>query len=163
MKVFFKFFLILIVFAASAGCKKPGNEPTPEKSPLSPLAAPTWNSPLGPLNTDLPAFPGERFRLDTPLIAGTQKVSGQGPVNIPLQVVDITTGGEVMGNGKINDDGHFTISLGIPVPANHVIGIRLATAKDPNTWLSLWALRGENARAIPQIGDFFDTVISSSK
>ncbi len=68
-----------------------------------------------------------------------------------------------MGNGTVDADGYFSIDLATPVPARHIIGIELAVAKDPNTWLDLWALRGEDARVIPQIGDFFDSVLSTSE
>ena len=154
-----KFLFVLIVLVALVGCKKQEIVPVgPRESPLSPLAVPTPSSPL-PTPT-----PGSvRFYLDRPVVAGATEMSGRGPVGIPLEVVDITTGGEVLGSGVIDADGRFSIALAVPVQANRAIGIRLATAKDPDTWLNLWALRGEKARAIPQVGDFFDTVVSSSE
>jgi hypothetical protein len=169
MKLSLGFFLILTVILATTGCGKKEPEPVPsepplEKSPLSlsPLSAPVSDSPL-PLPTGEPTQPnGEKFHLDKPLRAGTKEVTGRGPADIPLQVIDITAGGEILGSGIIDDDGSFAIGLGVPVEANRVIGIRLSVPKDPDTWLGLWALRGENARAIPNVGDFFDTAVSSS-
>jgi hypothetical protein len=171
-----KFSRMLIIFlvlaAAIAGCGKKEGEPTPEparptasESPLSPIPAPGAESPLdSPLAAvESPIQPKvmEHFKLDKPIKAGATEVSGRGPAGTPLQVVDITGGGEILGTGVIADDGSFIIKLGVPVEANRVIGISLSVAKDPNTWVDLWALRGEGARAIPQIGDFFDSDVSS--
>ena len=157
MKFLPRFFFVFLVIVALVACNKKESEPEPGVSPLSPVVAPAAenDSPLPP--------PGgaARLRLDKPLLAGANTVTGQGPAEIPLQVVDITAGGEILGGGVIGDDNQFSIDLGVPIPVNHVIGIQLATAKDPDTWLGLWALRGEEARAVPQIGDFFDSAISS--
>lgn len=157
----FRFLLILMLLAAFTSCRKQESQPGPEASPsfaspLSPLTAPVLDSPL-------PTPSDNRFHLDRPIAAGATAVSGRGPAGIPLQVVNITDGGEILGNGVIDDDGHFAIGLGVPVPPHRVIGIRLDGPKDPDTWLDLWALRGEDARFIPQAGEFFDTVISANE
>jgi hypothetical protein len=164
---------VLVLAATIAGCGKKDGEPTPEparptasESPLSPIPAPGSESPLpaSPLAAaDSPIAPQvmEQFKLDKPIKAGAMEVSGRGPAGIPLQAVDITSGGEILGTGVIADDGSFVIKLGVPIEENRVIGISLSVAKDANTWVELWALRGEGARAIPQIGDFFDSDVSS--
>jgi hypothetical protein len=151
-------FLLLVAFVILAvGCNT--NDPKLTDSPLSPLASPFSNSP----QPSPPSKSKLRFSIDEPVMSGTKEISGKGPSGIPLQVVDITTGGEVLGSGRISADGYFRIKLGKPIKENHIIGIQLATPKDPNTWTDLWAMRGEGARAIPQIGDFFDTVVSSGE
>jgi hypothetical protein len=163
--------IVLVLATAIAGCGKKDGEPTPEparptasESPLSPIPGPGAESPLdSPLAAGSPIQPMvvEHFKLDKPIKAGALEVSGRGPAGTPLQVVDITGGGEILGTGVIGDDGSFVIKLGVPVEENRVIGISLSVAKDRNTWVDLWALRGEGARAIPQIGDFFDSDVSS--
>jgi hypothetical protein len=155
---------VIVLTVALVGCGKKDDDPSPEpaeptavESPVSPLPA----SPLPAVDSPLPAASVERFSLNKPLKAGAMEVSGRGPAGIPLQVVDITGGGEVLGTGVIEDDGSFLIKLGVPIEANRAIGISLSVGKDPNTWVDIWALRGDGARAIPQIGDFFDSDVSS--
>jgi hypothetical protein len=148
MKIIFRSFFTLLVLAILAGCCIP-IEPPPGESPLSPLP----ESPLS-LSTS------QRFNINKPIRAGAKEVSGQGPIGIPLQVVDITAGGQVLGTGTIDKNGNFSIKLNTPIEANRSIGIQLATAKDPDTWLDLWALRGEGAKVVPQIGEFFDSTVS---
>jgi len=166
------FVLVLAVILVGCGKKDKGPEPEPARptaatSPLSPIPPgaqsplPAGDSPLAAVDSPLPAQTMEHFKLDKPLKAGATEVSGRGPAGTPLQVVDITAGGEVLGTGVINADGSFSIKLGVPIEATRAIGISLSVGKDPNTWVELWALRGEGARAIPQIGDFFDSDVSS--
>jgi hypothetical protein len=162
---------LALALAALPACSQrkptasPSSSPEPTfESPLSPLPAsplPAVESPLAAVESPIQPKVMEHFKLDKPIKAGATEVSGRGPAGTPLQVVDITGGGEILGTGVIADDGSFIIKLGVPVEANRVIGISLSVAKDPNTWVDLWALRGEGARAIPQIGDFFDSDVSS--
>jgi hypothetical protein len=171
MKLSRMFLFVLILTVALVGCGKDDDEPEPVpaeptavESPVSPLPSsplPAVDSPLAAVDSPLPAETMERFSLNKPLRAGATEVSGRGPAGTPLQVVDITSGGEVLGTGVINADGSFVIKLGVPIEANRAIGISLSVGKDPDTWLDLWALRGDGARAIPQIGDFFDSDVSS--
>ena len=147
-------FMLMGIVMIVVGCAN-GEKPEPTRSPLSPVASPISDSPQ-----PSPSPAGVRFNLDEPVVAEAMRVSGQGPSGIPLQVVDVTAGGEVLGSGRINSNGQFAIKLGKPIPATHVIGIQLGTAKDPDTWPGLWEMRGDGARAIPQVGDFFDSAVS---
>ena len=154
---FIELVLILSVFCLIilTGCGGNNGTSTPYGSPVSPLVSPVYNSPL-------PSPEVKHFEINEPLLFGATEITGSGPPNIPLHVVDVTAGGQVLGQGIINSDGHFSIKLGEPLGERRIIGIQLATAKDPDTWTDLWSMRGDGARAIPQIGDFFDSVITLS-
>jgi hypothetical protein len=148
------FTFLFVILIALVGCSSKDSVIVTQESPLSPLASPA-SSPLS-------APEIKRFNIDKPLSSGAIEVTGSGPAGIPLYVVDITAGGKILGQGVIDSDGHFLIKLGKPLKERHIIGIRLADAKDPSTWTELWSMRGDGARAIPQIGDFFDSVITSN-
>lgn len=127
--------------------------PAPSSSPII-LQSPLYSPLLTPATNDV------HFALDVPLLQGMNYVTGWGPAGIRLQVVDITEGGEVIGSGIIGDDNKFKIDLANPLKHGRMICIELATPRDPETWLALWELRGENARAIPQMGYYFDCAIT---
>lgn len=136
------------------GCSLPTEQVPPTKAPTETTTgdSPLLLSPISP-----PAAEQIHFRIETPLLAGATTISGQGPAGTPIEVVDITVAGEVIGTGTIGDDRRFVVSLVRPLQAGHMIGITLATAREAETWPGLWELRGENARAIPQLGYYFDT------
>jgi hypothetical protein len=149
--------LICLLAALSTACgdgtatQAPAQTPTSESSPLvSPLTS--------PLLVETPV-PSVRFSVDKPLTADDTQVTGQGPAGVPLLLVNISAGGKELGSATIGEDNRFAFNLVDPLPAGHVIGIRLAVPKDPNTWFDLWAARGDGAKAIPQIGDFFDSAM----
>lgn len=143
------FFSMIAIILLSA-CQ----EPAPSNSPLLIQQSPLYS----PMPT--PAINNVHFALDVPLLQGMSYITGRGPAGIRLQVVDITEGGEVIGSGIIGDDNKFKIDLAKPLKHGRMICIELATPRDPETWLALWELRGENARAIPQMGYYFDCAIT---
>ena len=144
------FVLVGSILLTSCGQLVPSSSPLSLQSPLqSPVETPNVDDKV-------------HFKLDTPLIEGMTRVTGQGPSGVPLRVVDITAGGEVIGSGTIGGDSRFEIKLTVPLKACRKIGIELGTAREPGTWFALWELRSENAEAIPQMGYFFDTAVVES-
>jgi hypothetical protein len=117
---------------------------------------------VSPLTSEKGTIPDVQFSIDEPVVAGDLEVTGQGPVGVPLQLVNISSGGKVLSSTTIDKNNYFKFSLAKPLKDGHIIGIQLAAAKNPDTWLELWAQRGDNARAIPRLGDFFDSTIVSS-
>ena len=112
-----------------------------------------------PVEDELPEVETTRFWIITPLKEGDMQIQGEGPEEIPLEIIDITISGVVLGNGIINKEGTFVINLTSPLITNHLIGIQLGVHRENINWEELWALRGPNARSIPNLGYFFDTAI----
>jgi len=170
VSLYTKFFIvsvgIIILFFTSACKEEPDNiqatndaaYPSPNDKGILP-GEPNQNPDTqdSSQNISSNSFGTVLFKLD-PVYAGDMSVSGEGPVGIILQVMDITFI-EILGSGVIQEDNHFKINLANPITAGHLIGIQLGTQKDPETWLDLWDLKGERARSIPNIGYFFDSQI----
>ena len=125
--------------------------PSDEMVPLSAYPAPGGN--------ESPAA-GTHFRIDLPVLEGATELTGAGPAGTPIQVVDISMNGSVLGNGVIGDDERFAIQLATALEANRIIGIELAIPRDSDTWTQLWELRGENARSIPNLGYYLDSIVT---
>lgn len=131
--------------------------PAPEKSPVSvspltsPIEAPSTSSHAPP-----PTVRPE-FILDEPLKAESTMVTGAGPANVPIKVVDITRMGRELGTGVIGSDGNFAIEVS-PLIQGDRIGIMLGdvtgTDIDPADYS-----KGESYSDIPMIGVVFDTAM----
>ena len=113
-----------------------------------------------PVEDELPEVETNHFRIISPLKEGDMQIQGEGPEEIPLEIIDITISGVVLGSGIINKKGTFVIHLTSPLIPNHLIGIQLGVQRENINWDELWALRGPNARSIPNLGYFFDTAIT---
>jgi hypothetical protein len=172
------FFLItllpVILVAVISGCSIQAQEEVPTKTSetridepypapdiieIEPYPAPLTNIEI----TSDGDFGDIPFSIEKPLITGSTIVEGSGPVGIQLQVVDITMGGNILGTGSIDDNNKFVINLASPVGDRRLIGIALSEPRQPDTWLALWELRSNEARAIPELGYFFDTVITETQ
>lgn len=143
--------LLVGLFFALSGCSKnlpPASSPL-ESPPITPVTFPT------PDTSSL-----EPFRLDKPIIAGATRVTGSGPVGVPIMLLDITFGGRLLALGVIDQDGRFELGLGEPLEARHRIGITLGdltgTGWQPGDF-SDRKFNGDEALNVPQIGFFFDT------
>lgn len=152
MRSHWRVFLILTLFSWLAACTTPG-------STLSPLLQPT--SPL-----DVPiASPSARrivpFRLNKPIFAGVDRVSGTGPAGVPIIIADVTFMGEPLGASVIGDDGTFEIRVPV-LEKNHRIGIMLGDLRGTKWRVEdFYALeyRGEDPQQVPQVGFFYDTAM----
>ncbi len=130
--------------------------PRPENAPSSLLAYPAPGD-TGKVDADI------RFIIDTPVYAGATSISGTGLDGTQIQVVDISTAGSVLGSGVVGKDNRFSIQLASPLEANRSIGIELIIPRETQTWADLWELRGDNARSIPGMGYYIDTVVTQAK
>jgi hypothetical protein len=135
---------LVLMLAVLVGCQAEPGTPT---SPSSPLPTP----PLG----------GLAFSIDEPLSQGDANVSGMGPQNIPITIVDVTLMGQVLGRGSMDTDGHFVIPVDPPLIVNHRIGIMLDEQTTEIQYTAellaqIEAARGDNAITIPQIGRVYD-------
>lgn len=105
---------------------------------------------------------GPNFSLDRPLQAGATTVSGQAPGELSLAVVDVTFAGEILGTGRSDADGAFSISVS-PLPEGHRIGVTLSSLEGDRSMEEFaeeyYPYRGEGYTNVPNIGVFFDTAV----
>jgi hypothetical protein len=67
----------------------------------------------------------KRFTFDEPLRANQEEVSGNGPTDIPIKVISISSAGESLGLGSTESDGTFRITLSRPLRERELIAIQL--------------------------------------
>jgi hypothetical protein len=101
------------------------------------------------------------FTFDKPLNQGDTEISGTGPKNIPIIIVDITMNGSVIGNTTVDKNGRF--SLTVPaLEASHRLGIRIYSP-DGIAYNGLdysgEGFQGSEPKSVPNVGYFFDTVL----
>jgi hypothetical protein len=147
--------LIALIIAITAGVTSCSNKQVASLSPVSPIPSREES----PMPTE-PALLGPEFSIHKPLFPGDTEVSGTGPYDLPIAVVDVTMMGEILGRGSIGSDGNFTISVTPPLIANHRIGIMLdEQASDQYTEEVLMQLKnfqGENMITLPRIGRIYE-------
>jgi hypothetical protein len=156
----FKYIVLFVLITLSVvACGAPTSTPTPRLSPIPAQLSPL-TSPLSvPANNAVP------FQLDRPIAAGTTIIRGTGPAGVPIWIADVTFMGEVLGQGTIGPDGKFAIQVQ-PLEAKHRIGLALAelngTKWKPEDFYHS-EFYGPEATQLPQVGFFFDTVMSAEK
>ncbi|HSM57115.1 MAG TPA: hypothetical protein VK879_13260 [Candidatus Sulfomarinibacteraceae bacterium] len=105
---------------------------------------------------------GPNFTLDRPLKAGATTVTGQAPEDLNLAIVDVTFAGVILGTGRSNADGAFSISVS-PLPEGHRVGVTISSLEGGQTMEELveeyYPYRGEGYSNVPNIGIFYDTAI----
>lgn len=147
------------------GCR-PSPEPTVTTSPLaSPLdSTPSEADSPMPSAEPIRAEPGppevEPLQLDKPIPAGSTKVTGSGPPGVPIVLMDITFGGNLLASGVIGEDGKFQLTLDRPLEARHRIGVTLGELSGTQWQREDFAderFYGDEALSVPQVGFFYDT------
>jgi len=105
---------------------------------------------------------GPNFSLDRPLEAGATNVTGEAPGELNLVIVDVTFAGEVLGSGRSDSDGAFSIPV-TPLPEGHRIGVTISSLEGEQTMQEFadeyYRYRGEGFTSVPNIGVFFDTAV----
>lgn len=108
------------------------------------------------------AFREPRFQFDQPLESGATTVSGQAPPDTALAIADITFNGAILGSGRSDSDGRFSISVS-PLPADHRIGVTVAELQPGQSISDMSAAyyphRGDGFMNLPNIGVFFETAL----
>ncbi len=173
------------------GSAAPSASPTLESAPealATPAGAPTATAPAAgeiyPPPTPAPAdaYPAEgqatatpapyppaeetflepRFRFDQPVSVTATTITGQAPPNTPLAIMDVTFNGVLLGTGRSDDSGRFSIPVSGLVEGNRIgIGIgELAEGQTLNQMAEQYfPYRGEGFMNLPNVGIFFDTVL----
>ncbi len=150
-KTFFYYVLIGVLFLTSCSNSSAGEKTTPVKT-TAPIEQPypagssleTSPYPMGSassLESQYPAgtssesaYPidantqfklGPYFTIDEPVQAGSKTVTGTGPANVPIRLIDITLMGEELASTKVDENGKFTFNLDTDLVAGHSIGLQI--------------------------------------
>lgn len=158
-KLAFPAVFLIILFLA--GCGPADATPVPTAlapPPLEAYPAPTTVS-MAPEAYPPPAatdHPGILVALDKPILAGDTFISGVGPADLPVLILNVTFLGEEIGAGVINEDGTFSIRVD-PVPS----GIRVGLTADAGTiGLTESDIKpGDDAISVPEVGYFYDSFV----
>lgn len=106
-------------------------------------------------------FQEPRFRIDQPVAATATTITGQAPPGTSLAVMDVTYNGALLGTGRSDDSGRFTIPVTGLVAGNR-IGLAVGELAEGQTLSQMaeqfFPYRGEGFMNLPNVGIFFDTV-----
>jgi hypothetical protein len=90
------------------------------------------------------------FIIDEPLYEGDTTVSGSGPAGVPIIIMDISLM-TAIAEGRIDEDGEFSIAVTPPLKAPNLVGIMFdETKSSPYTADQLPC--GERCRDQPLVG-----------
>jgi len=78
------------------------------------------------------ANPGPKFHIDKPVKSNSSLVTGSGPSDIPIILVDVSDFGEELAKTVIDNDGIFGFELKTPLISSHTIGIKLGDLSRTN-------------------------------
>jgi hypothetical protein len=134
------------------------DEPYP--SGAVPTAPPTFTPSSYPPAEEV--FQEPRFRIDQPVSVSATTISGQSPPNTPLALLDITYNGAVLGLGRSDENGRFSIPVTGLVEGNRIgLGIgELAQGQTIEQMAEFYfPYRGEGFMNIPNLGIYFDTTL----
>ncbi|MBP9500990.1 MAG: hypothetical protein KBF17_02400 [Candidatus Promineofilum sp.] len=125
-------------------------------------AAPPPANPPGDYPPAAETFQEPRFRFDTPITAATAIITGQAPPDTSLAIMDVTYNGSLLGAGRSDSSGRFSIPVSGLVAGNR-IGIGIGEIPSGQSLNDLaehyFPYRGEGFMNLPNVGIFYDTVL----
>lgn len=108
-------------------------------------------------------FQEPRFRIDQPLAAGSTTVAGQAPPGVAIAVLDVTFNGALLGTGRSDENGRFSITIAPELTAGNRIGVTVGELAEGQTLNQMaeayYPYRGEGFMNLPNIGILFDTAL----
>ena len=107
-------------------------------------------------------FQEPRFRIDQPVPVSATEIAGQAPPDTPLAIVDISYNGAVLGVGRSDANGRFTIPVTGLVEGNRIgLGIGEVPAGQSLEQMAefYFPYRGEGFMNVPNVGIYFDTTL----
>ena len=98
--------------------------PTPDMNSAYPINTPQI------INNGYPAPDnsrknGPKFEILKPVLNGSTIVSGNGPANVPIILIDVTEMGLLIDKTTIDQNGNFQFSLDEPLMSGHSIGLQI--------------------------------------
>lgn len=156
--------------SGSSGISPDGELPYPP--PPQDIATQTESYPPPSPTSEVASYPppeqqtavksgGPPIQLDKPLKEGSTVITGSGPANLPILIVDVTFMREILAETVIGEDGTFSINL-TALSKDHRIGIALSNlegTKWENVDLNASGFFGEGALQVPTVGFFYDTAL----
>ena len=150
----FTLLLLLLTACGASVVEDPTAAPT---QPPNPDAYPAPGTPTPVV------YPGPEdlsgrvlIAIDRPVNAGDMRVSGVGPADMTVQLVNMTTVGGVLGETRIDNDGTFVIETD-PLPAGVRIGIVVDLEEAGLSESDV--IPGDGAFSMPRVGYAIDTVV----
>ena len=98
---------------------------------------------------------GPKFEINEPVLAGSFQVSGTGPANLPIILIDVTEMGFVISETVIGSDGIFRFELDEPLIKSHAVGIQIGDLSKTDFNYDDYTF-GEDYMDRPLIGIIFD-------
>lgn len=128
-----------------------GDEPYPPPTPVMPTPVTSYPDPEPTPEDGIP------FAFERPIETGDTVIRGVGPAGLEISIINVTFMGEEIATTRVGDDGQFEVE----VPALEA-GVRIGlTADIEGTDLEEQIIPGEGARSVPQVGYFFDTIVTT--
>lgn len=107
-------------------------------------------------------FQEPRFRIDQPVSVNTTTVTGQAPPDTAIVVMDVSFNGAILGSGRSDANGRFSIPVTGLVEGNR-IGLGIGELAEGQTIEQMaefyFPYRGEGFLNLPNVGIFFDTIL----
>lgn len=156
--------LLLIIVLVLSACTDPSEElnlPEGDDShnfiegayPISDL--PEMGYPIANDETIIdPSLRGPDFFINEPVRSGDTVVTGSGPANVPIILVNVSFVGEVLGETTIDEAGNFVFEIDNQLEANHSIGLQLGDITGTD-FTETQFLYNENYYERPLIGVIF--------
>lgn len=112
-----------------------------------------------PITESEPMYPqGPVFSINEPLRGGENTVTGTGPANVPIILVDVSEIGLTLGETIIESNGTFTFTLSKPLLTGHIIGIKLGNIEGTDLSENDF-MYSETYYERPYVGILFDLVV----
>lgn len=144
-----------------AGYPAPAAVATTDPYPADGQAALPATAPPEAYPPPAETFLEPRFRFDQPVTLAAATITGQAPPGVALAILDVTYNGAILGTGRSDDSGRFTIPVSGLVEGNR-IGIAIGELAEGQTLNQMveqyYPYRGEGFMNLPNVGVFFDTV-----
>ena len=135
-----------------SGATATGAYPAPNSAYPAPSAAQTVDG------YPAPSAQGPRFTLDEPVKVSDVQVTGKGPADVPIKLIDMTRSSELLGEATIGSDGVFTIKVSSKLVAGDRIALMLGntagTKFNPGDFIS-----GPGYQDYPLIGVTFASTV----
>jgi hypothetical protein len=141
-KTFQLFLFLSIILITMTGCNnKPSNQsnlPVDSYPASEGYPTPLYNSDLstsypsdGTSNTSAEQK-GPKFTISTPIVGGDTQITGTGPANVPIILIDVTQIDVILGDTTIDANGNFTFDLDMPLKSGHTIGLQIGDLTGTN-------------------------------
>lgn len=155
--------LIMMVLSACSQTKSDLPQPEPEDAsividevyPITEVGEISFSYPINTIEGEIdPSERGPDFFIDEPVRASDTVITGSGPANVPILLVNVSFVGELIASTVIDESGRFRFELEQPLQATHSIGLQLGDITGTN-FLESQFLYNENYYERPFIGIIF--------